>query len=150
MPNVAISGIGKRNVVFIVTQQDSVYAFDADNPSSGTPLWQVSLINPTAGITTVPISEQGCAAVNGYTEFGIQGTPVIDATTNTLYLDAQTQEVVNGVTSYVHRLHALDIGTGAEKFGGPVQITASVRGSRGTVTFDSLKSCQRPGLLLEV
>ncbi len=149
MPNVAISGIGQRNVVFIVTQHDSVYAFDADNPSSGTPLWQVSLINPTAGITTVPISEQGCAAVNGYTEFGIQGTPVIDATTNTLYLDAKTKEVVNGVTSYVHRLHALDIGTGSEKFGGPVQITGSVQGSRGTVTFDSLKSCQRPGLLLE-
>jgi hypothetical protein len=149
MPNVSIPGTGQRNVVFVADQHDSVYAFDADNPSSGTPLWQISLINPAAGVTTVPISEQGCAAVNGYTEVGIQGTPVIDATTNTLYLDAKTKEVVNGVTSYVHRLHALDISTGAEKFGGPAQITGSVQGSRGTVTFDSLKSCQRPGLLLE-
>jgi len=149
MPNVSIPGTGQRNVVFVADQHDSVYAFDADNPSSGTPLWQISLINPAAGVTTVPISEQGCAAVNGYTEVGIQGTPVIDATTNTLYLDAKTKEVVNGVTSYIHRLHALDISTGAEKFGGPVQITGSVQGSRGTVTFDSLKSCQRPGLLLE-
>ena len=148
VPNVAISGIGTRNVVFIATQHDSVYAFDADN-LTGAPLWQISLINPAAGITTVPISEQGCAAVNGYTEMGIQGTPVIDPTTNTIYLDAKTKEVVSGVTSYVHRLHALDLSSGAEKFGGPVVITGSVQGSHGTVTFDSFKSCQRPGLLLE-
>jgi hypothetical protein len=148
MPNVLISGTGQRNVVFIVTQHDSVYAFDADNPTSGIPLWQVSLINPAAGITTVPISEQGCAKVNGYTEMGIQGTPVIDPVTGTIYLDAKTKEVTNGVTSYKHWLYALDIGSGAYKFGAPVQITGSVQGSQGTVTFDSLKSCQRPGLLL--
>jgi len=149
VPNVSISGVGTRNVVFIATQHDSVYAFDADNLSSGTPLWQISLINPAAGITTVPISEQGCAKVNGYTEMGIQGTPVIDPVTNTIYLDAKTKEVVSGVTNYVHRLHALDLSTGLEKLGGPVQITGSVQSTHGAVTFDSLKSCQRPGLLLE-
>ncbi len=147
MPNVTIAG-NLHNVVFVADQHDSVYAFDADNPGSAAPLWQVSFINPANGVTTVPISVQGCKAVTGYTEVGIQGTPVIDPTTNTLYVDVKTQETTAGVTSYVHRLHALDITTGLEKFGGPVQITGSVQGSKGTVNFNSLLSCQRPGLLL--
>jgi hypothetical protein len=147
MPNVSIGG-SSYNVVFIATQHDSVYAFDADNLSSGAPLWQVSFINSAAGITTVPISEQGCAGVNGYTEMGIQGTPVIDSLTGTLYVNVKTKEVTGSTTSYVHRLHALDITNGQEKFGGPVQITGSVQSLHGTVTFDSTKSCQRPGFLL--
>src|SRR5258708_9918295 len=63
MPNVLISGTGQRNVVFIVTQHDSVYAFHADNPTSGIPLCQVSLINPTSRLTTVPLSQHRCSAV---------------------------------------------------------------------------------------
>jgi hypothetical protein len=147
MANLSINGTS-HNVVFIATMHDSVYAFDADNLSSGLPLWQMSFINPSANITTVPISEQGCAAVNGYTEMGIQGTPVIDGSTNSLYVNVKTKEIVGGVTSYVHRLHALDVTNGWEKFGGPVQVTGSVQSSHGTVTFDSTKGCQRPGLLL--
>lgn len=147
MPNVSIGG-SPHNVVFVATQHDSVYAFDADNLSGGAPLWQVSFINPGANITSVPISEQGCAKVNGYTEMGIQGTPVIDPATNTLFVDAKTKEINGSSTSYVHRLHALDITNGQEKFGGPVQVTGSVQSLHGTVTFDSPKGCQRPGLLL--
>ncbi len=146
MPNISIGGVS-HNVVYVATQHDSLYAFDADN-LTGAPLWQVSFINPSGNVTTVPISEQGCAKVNGYTEMGIQGTPVIDPTTNTLYVDVKTKEVVNGTTNYVHRLHAIDITTGAEKFGGPVQITGSIPTLHGTLTFDTAKGCQRPGLLL--
>lgn len=147
MPNLSIGG-NTHNVVFIATQHDTVYAFDADNLTSGAPLWQVSFINGAAGVTTVPISEQGCAGVTGYTEMGIQGTPVIDASTGTLYVSVKTKEVVGSQTSYVHRLHALDITNGQEKFGGPVQVTGSVQSVHGTVKFDSTRTCQRPGLLL--
>jgi hypothetical protein len=147
MSNISISG-GLHNVVFVADQHDSVYAFDADNPGSGIPLWQVSFINPAAGVTTVPITEQGCAVVNGYTEMGIQSTPVIDPVSNTLYVEAKTKETVNGVTTYVHRLHALDITNGHEKFGGPVTISGSVQGQHGLVVFDPSKGCQRPALLL--
>ena len=76
MQNVSIGGTS-HNVVFVATMHDSLYAFDADN-ITGAPLWQVSFINPGAGITTVPMEDQGCKGVNGYNEMGIQGTPVID------------------------------------------------------------------------
>jgi hypothetical protein len=148
VPQVSIPGQGTHNVVYVATQHDSVYAFDADTLGTGTPLWSVSFINPGQGITTVPISDQGCAAVTAYTEVGVMGTPTIDASTGTFYVDAKTKEVVNGVTSYVHRLHALDITTGDEKFGGPVVISASVQGASGEVDFIPLPQQQRPGLLL--
>jgi hypothetical protein len=147
VPNISIAG-SIHNVVFVATQHDSVYAFDADNPASGVPLWYDNFTNPSAGITSVPIADQGCAAVNGYFEMGIQGTPVIDLASSTLYVDVKTKEVSGSATNYVHRLHALDISTGQEKFGSPVQITGSVQSSHGIVNFDSLKGCQRPGLLL--
>ena len=143
--NVNISGQGFHNVAYVATEHDSVYAFDADGLSS-TPLWQVSFLK--SGVTTVPCADTGeCGDIP--TEIGITSTPAIDQTTGTLYVVAATKE--SG--SYVQRLHALDITSGAEKFGGPVVIQASVSGTGdgaagGTVAFDPLHENQRPGLLL--
>ena len=81
------------------------------------------------------------------------GTPVIDQTTGTMYLVARTKETTGSTVSYVQRLHALDITSGAEKFGGPVVIQASVSGTGydnvgGAVTFNPLMENQRAGLAL--
>jgi Abnormal spindle-like microcephaly-assoc'd, ASPM-SPD-2-Hydin/PQQ-like domain len=101
-----------HNVVFFVTANDSVYAFDAD---TGVPLWQVSLIPPGATAVTGTASGLTSAPL-----IGILGTPVIDPATDTMYLVAETLE--QSGTSFVHRLHALDVATGSEKFGGPVLV----------------------------
>jgi len=143
LPNVPIGG-QKHNVVFIATQHDSVFAFDADNLGTGTPLWTASFINPANGVTTVPIAEQGCGSATSYTEIGITGTPVIDRVKGILYVVAKTKE--NG--SYVFRLHALDVRSGAEKPGSPAVISATFQGRNGTVTFNTLPQLQRPALLL--
>ncbi|HZQ24413.1 MAG TPA: Ig-like domain-containing protein [Terriglobales bacterium] len=147
VPNVAIANQGTHDVVFVATEHDSLYAFDADSASTGLPLWQTNFLTGT-GVTTVPIADQGCGGVTLYNEVGITGTPVIDPTTNTLYVVAKTKEVSGTVTSYVFRLHALDITSGAEKFGGPVKITASMQGKNGQVSLDRKHSLQRPALLL--
>ncbi len=147
--NVNVPGVGIRNVVYVSTEHDSVYAFDADAAAGAAPLWHVSFINPSAGITTVPNTDTGeCCDIAP--EIGITGTPVIDASSKTLYVVAKTKE---GSSTYVQRLHALDIATGAEKFGGPVVIRASLPGSgvgsvSGTLSFDPLHENQRTALLL--
>ncbi len=151
VPSVTIPGVGTVNVIYVATQHDSVYAFNADTAGSGLPLWHASFLNAAKGVTSVPISAQGCPGISGYTEVGIMGTPVIDATTNTIYLVAKTQEqvVINGVITYnyVFRLHALDNTTGAEKFGSPSVITASVQSGGTQVTLNVQNDQQRPGLL---
>ena len=114
--NLQIAG-GTHNVVFVATEHDGVYAFDADNNSGSNagPLWYLSLINPAAGITTVnSATDFNCSDISP--EVGITGTPVIDLSSNTLYVVANTKE--NGV--FFQRLHALDITSGAEKFGGAI------------------------------
>jgi len=146
VPGVSINGT-THNVVYVATEHDSVYAFDADsalnNPS---PLWEVSLI-PT-GQNTVPIAIQGCGGPNGtgLVEVGILSTPVIDPTTNTMYVVAKSL-VSNTITAYFY-LHALDITSGAEKFGGPIQIQASANSINGIINFNPLTQLQRPALLL--
>jgi hypothetical protein len=106
-----VNGVA-RNVVFAATANDSVYAFDGD---SGAQLWQVSLIPP--GATAVVSSTVGFTST---TQIGILGTPVIDPATNTMYVVAETSE--QSASVFPHRLHALDLATGAEKFGGPVLV----------------------------
>jgi hypothetical protein len=148
LQNVSIPNLGSHNVVYVATLHDSVYAFDADNINpKAAPLWQISFINPAMGITSVSGADAGCTGVTHFTEHGIVGTPVIDPDSGTLYVNAKTDD--NG--TYVQRLHALDIGTGQEKFGGPVVIAASVPGTgdgSSTVTFNALNQMSRPGLLL--
>ena len=147
LSNVSIPGSGVHNVVYVATQHDSVYAFDADDNTgiNAQPLWQVSFIDPAAGITTVPGTVQKCTGVTAFTELGIVSTPVIDPNTGTLYVIAKTEE--NG--TFVHRLHALDVATGQEKFNGPVVLKATFRTNSGTVaTFKDLYQMNRPGLLL--
>jgi hypothetical protein len=149
--NVTLPGQGVHNVVYVATEHNSVYALDADGLSP-TPLWQVSFINPAAGITPVPAQDTG-GPTDITPEIGITGTPVIDPATGTLYVVAKTKEVVGSTTSYVQRLHALDLGTGQERFGGPVVLAASVPGigdgaQGGQLAFNALMENQRPALLL--
>jgi hypothetical protein len=147
VPNLNIGG-SMHNVVFVATENDSVYAFDADEKGSpGPPLWQASFINPSQGITPISSSDLNCDNIQP--EIGITGTPVIDLSSNTLYVVAATKE--NG--SYFQRLHALNILTGKEQPGSPVVIKASVKGTgdgskNGVITFDPFQHLQRPGLLL--
>jgi hypothetical protein len=151
---VNIPGKGTHNVVYIATQHDSVYAFDADNDAgpNAAPLWQVSFINPAAGVSTVSANDVACTDV--IPENGIASTPVIDVASGTLYVVAKTKETTNGVANFYHRLHALDISTGAEKFGGPVVMQATVPGTgqghdgTGHVTFNPLTHLNRSALLL--
>jgi hypothetical protein len=158
LPGVSIPGSGVHNVVYVATEHDSVYAFDADNNGgvNTVPLWHVSFINPTAGITTVSATGDLASIAGGFVgpELGITGTPVIDPVSGTLYVVAITKEIANGTTNFFNRLHALDVATGAEKFGGPVVIQGSVPGvgdgndGHGNVPFTQLKHHQRASLLL--
>lgn len=147
VPGVAVPGAGVHNLVYVATQHDSVYAFDADNNlgANSAPLWHVSFINPAAGITSVPINLQGCGGVTMFTELGITSTPVIDPNTSTLFVVAKTDE--NG--AFIHRLHALDVATGQEKPGSPMVITGSFTANNGTVVkFVDKGQMNRPALLL--
>jgi len=146
----AIPGRSVHDVVFVATEHNSVYAFDADNntgPSSGL-LWQVNL-----GPSVMTPNPDFGNRYGGFTqitpEVGITGTPVIDLPTRTLYVDSFTVEGPN----YIHRLHALNLGTGAERSFSPVIVAASipgagVGGSNGVVTFDAKQQLQRGALTL--
>src|SRR5258708_34143498 len=105
MPNVNIPGHGTHNVVYVATEADSVYAIDAD---TGAKLWYASMLN---GGTTASGTYLPCGSGPGFLQEGITGTPVIDPTTNTMYLVAKT---LLG-TTVRHHLHAIDITTGNEQ-----------------------------------
>jgi hypothetical protein len=129
-----------RNVVYVCTEHNSVYAFDADSTAASNALWQVNL-----GPSVLIADLNNCGDLTP--EVGITATPVVDTTTGTIYVDAKTKESGN----FLHKLHALDTATGQEKFGGPVAIQASVPGTGdgGTlVSFNAQHALNRPGLLL--
>ena len=147
--NLQMSTQGIRNVVFVASEHDSVYAFDADQKSPGM-LWHVNFLDASSNISTVPCADEPTTCDFIGTEIGITSTPVIDISTQTLYVAAFTKE--SG--AYAHRLHALDLATGAEKFGGPVIIQGTVPGtgdgSDGTnVSFNPHQHLQRSALLLD-
>ena len=144
LPNVTING-GLHNVVFAATEHDSVYAFDADQTGSASPLWKTSFLSN--GATTVLPTDVQCGDLTP--EMGITSTPVIDSTTNTLYVVAFTKE--SG--QLIYRLHALDVTTGTDKPGSPIKIQASVPGTgagslNGVVTFNPQRERQRAALTL--
>jgi hypothetical protein len=142
LAQLAIGG-ATRNVLYVATEHGSVYAFDAD---AGTLLWQVS----TLGSGEVTSDTRGCDQITP--EIGITATPVIDRNAGTygvIYVVAMSK---SGST-YFQRLHALDVTTGAEMFGGPRNITASFPGvgdnsSNGNVIFDPAQYKERAALLL--
>jgi hypothetical protein len=143
MPNVNVPGRGIHNVVFAATENNTVFAFDADDPK-GIALW-ISHIG-----TPVKTDVQTLGACFTITPIvGITGTPVIDPRTHTLYVVALDSQD----SGRFYRLHALDIATGKERDGSPITITATLPGTgsgqqSGNVTFNPSLQLQRPGLAL--
>lgn len=123
---------GQHNVLFVATMEDSVYAFDADVNQT---YWRKQFTG--GNITPVPIADVvGSSNLNIHGDVGIVSTPVIDRASSTIYVLARTKDTSN--STYLQTLHALDLATGNEKFGGPVNITAS--------GFNAKLQNQRPGL----
>jgi hypothetical protein len=153
--NLTLPGIGRKNVAFVATVNNTVYAFDADSANVGTAYWKKNLTSAHSRV--INRSDETGACGGSYFDFsgnmGIVGTPVIDSTTNTIYVVARSIDTAGGAKNANQYLHALDITTGAERANSPVLITASVSGtgdgsSGGLVPFNSLHQNQRGGLLL--
>jgi outer membrane protein assembly factor BamB len=143
LSRLSLPGQGTHNVLYAVTENDTVYAFDAD---LGTKLWQVSLLR--SGET--PSGDFGCGQIGP--QIGITSTPVIDRSSGphgTIYVVAMSKTS----SDYFQRIHALDVTTGREQFGGPVTVTATYPGrgdnsQNGSVLFDPKQYAERQGLLL--
>ena len=143
LPNVTIGG-SVHDVVYATTENDTVYAFDADATSAGAPLWKTSLL--PSGATAVSNSVTGCGDLQPI--IGITGTPAIDSSTNTMYVVSYDSEGGNEV----YRLHALDVTTGQDKVP-PIVIQATIPGTgagsvNGMLSFDPKTERQRVGLVL--
>lgn len=162
VPKLRMADNRTHNVVYVATQANLVYAFDADDPNQAVPLWRVKLGEPIH----LPVIECDdpaaepleCDFANGYgpyldiqKQIGITSSPVIDAETNTLYAIALTHP---DRQTFRHELHALDLRTGEEKFGSPRVIEATVEGlgsghTNGLIAFESRRHIQRVSLLLD-
>ncbi len=157
VPGVNIPGVGVRNVVYVASEHDTVYAFDADSSAGANVglLWKTNL-----GIAALSANGEFGARYCGtcfpdiVPEVGITGTPVIDPATGTLYVNVATREVVAGVsTNYIHRLHAINITNGTERSYSPVIVSGSVPGTGtdsvgGVMTFNGKQANQRAALTL--
>ena len=152
VPSLSIGG-ASRNIIFVATQHDSVYAFDADvSPCSQ--LWHVNLLDAahggTSGETPVPTGDVGSGFQDILPEIGVTGTPVIDPASGTLYVVSKSEGPVG---TFHQRLHALDLVTGNEKFSAPIDVAASVLGTGdgsvgGVLSFDLRDQGQRGALAL--
>jgi hypothetical protein len=145
LSNVSIPGKGNKNVLYVVTEHDSIYAFDADgvNGSSSNVLWKVSALKSGESSS----DDRGCGQVTP--EIGITSTPVIDRSRNAIYLVSVSKD---GNGNYFHRIHALNLTNGSELMGGPTTISATYPGSganssNGNVVFDASAYNERAGLL---
>jgi hypothetical protein len=146
-----VTGKARQNALVVATASNVVYAFNADDPAAGDPLWMTDLGTPAP---YVPMSSPDFAA-KGYCwctdfmpEVGITATPVIDLKTGTLYVVSKHYEA-----GFVQRLHALDLTTGKERTGSPVVLAAAVPGTGDTTTggmirFDPQRHLNRSALLL--
>jgi hypothetical protein len=152
--NLAIPGQGTHNVVFVVTENNDVYAFDANSNAgaSGGLLWHVNLGLAAATPNSFFANRYGpYHDINP--QVGITGTPVIDLSTGTMYIDAFTHDSSDpNVNLYSHHIHALDITTGLDKVT-PMMVSASmngngVEGNGTTVTFVAEQQLQRPAMTL--
>ncbi len=140
-----VSGISiqgePRNLVYVATMHNSVYAIDAEAPGSATPVWRVNF-GPAVPSKFLDFTDV-------LPETGILSTPVIDLSRNIIYVVSDTFQK----NTAVFRLHALDLATGQERLGGPVDIKATVSGTGdgsvgGIIQFDPVQHLQRPALLL--
>jgi hypothetical protein len=134
-----------RNVVYVATEGNNVYAFDADDPTAAAPLWQVNLGTP------VPDTDVASYCIDIQPQVGVTGTPVIDTGSDTIYVVAKSRNTADN--TYKFQIHALDLVTGAEKFGGPTDVFGRVPGTGdgshdGYLYFYPLHHNNRPGLLL--
>jgi outer membrane protein assembly factor BamB len=129
-------GGGTRDLVYVTTVNNSVYAFDANDGEAVSPVWHVNFGTPA----NVHSTDFGCLDING--QMGIIGTPVIDKNRGVLYVVALTRagELTGPGTGFIQRLHALDLATGADLPVSPVVINAP--------GFDALMQNQRPALML--
>jgi hypothetical protein len=146
---VVIPSRGVHDVVYVATEHDTVYAFDARTLA---PLWYVNFTDRARGVTTVPNNDLGFDDISP--EVGITSTPVIDPATSAIYVVAMTKQTTASGIEYSQTLHALDLATGAEKLGGPVVLQASVPGTgagsvHGMVRYQARYQNQRPALLLD-
>jgi hypothetical protein len=155
--NVTVPGKGTHNLLIVATENDTVFAFDADNYVAE-PYWTNSFVDAAAGVVPIP----GSAANGNIDPFvGITATPVIDPTTGTIDVEARTQETAGSKVAYVHRLHALDITTGMDRTNYNSGIAISCTNYPGTGTpgqndtdgaghilWNGLRENARPALLL--
>jgi hypothetical protein len=153
VPQVNINGT-LHNVVYVVTEHDQAYAFDVNN---GQLLWHKDFLIPFNALKRIlPVSSDDTGCTGTGHEIGITSTPVIDLSTNEIYIVAQTKEIFNNNTTFYQRMHVLDIRTGVEKLLGPsfgAPITAKVPGTGGGsvdgyITFDPKMQIQRAALTL--
>lgn len=136
---------GVHNVVYVATAHDSVYAFDADGTTT-TAYWQTSFLDAANGITSVPGTDLTVGD-----EWGVTGTPVIDRSRNAIYVVSRVKNTKNN--TYHQHFHSLDLSTGAEKTGSPVEISGCVSGtgpgsSNGQLCFDPMYENNRISLAL--
>lgn len=132
---IAVGG-GTRDLLYVTTVNNSVYAFDANDAEATVPVWHVNFGTPA----NLHSANFGCLDMNG--QMGIIGTPVIDKKRGVLYVVALTQvnDPSGKAPTFIQRLHELDLSTGADLPESPVVVLAP--------DFNPLMENQRPALML--